>query len=925
MNSQYSRGITFLKRLLSSTLFLLLLALSFSLKEGISPSCRAAPPLKEESSSSFGRAELSAQVLFYLQHNYYDPARFNARQMLKSGLLAMARSVPEIVVDFPENSNTVTVAVEHVEKKFSAPSSKEQLAPLIPFLQQVFSFIEKNYKGEVEISDIERNLLNGMLESLDPHSSLLPPKVFKEFRTQTEGEFGGVGIVIGLRDGDLTVISPIEGTPAWRAGIKPKDKIIQIGAEATINMNLNDAVEKLRGKIGTAVLLTLTREGKSDPFEVTLTRAKIKINSVQSSLIRSPEGDVGYVKVKNFQEDTYRELVRSLKKIKSESKNFKGLILDFRSDPGGLLNQAIQIADLFLDKGVIVSTVGAGNKIREVEEARELGTEEGYPMIVLVNESSASASEIVAGAFKNNNRAVVVGQQTFGKGSVQSVYNLKDGSALKLTIAQYLTPGNESIQSVGITPDIELIPATVTATRVQILPAEGFREKDLEKHLESNLNQSSKPAYQIRYFLPSKAKGEGEGKEGKEKDPEEESNEYSSELKLHDDYYVNLGKKLLLNASGPNRQEMLKGYAALIEASQKEEEQKIIQAFSQVGIDWAKGTSSELPVAEVTFLLEGKQPGEPLLAGEEAQLTLKIKNTGKSDFYQLMAKTESENPLFKNKEFPLGRLRVGETRSWTQKIKISDAALSREDEIKFVFSEANNKIPQTFVTLLTVRPKPRPTFAYSYQLIGAAGGALKAGDKITLKVTVKNVGAGKAKETVVNLKNLEGEGVFVSSGRSKLQEIEPNASKEANLAFNLGPSYSKPKVGFDLSILDSSSQESLLDKLKFSLGKPTSTPGLNQFHRPPEIRVEGVENLRSTSSGKISLTGQVSSEAPLKDVMVYVNNNKVFLKSAEKNSSQKISFSLQAPLENNKNNLITIVSRNERDLAAYRSFYVRKK
>ncbi|MBL7685375.1 MAG: PDZ domain-containing protein, partial [Deltaproteobacteria bacterium] len=478
--------------------FVLVLSFSFFYKDALNAISKQNNVVSSDS-SEFSQAILSRQTLYYIAHNYYDPARINPRQMLKAGLMAIARGAPEILVDFPEGANQLSVFVEKEEQKIKVPnfSKNVDLGEMVPILQQTYSFIEKHYKGDTELSDIERLALNGMLESLDPHSSLLSPKVFKEFRTQTEGEFGGLGIVIGLKEGDLTVISPLEGTPAWKAGIKSKDKILKINTEATINMNLNDAVEKMRGKVGTQVTLLIAREGVTDPFEITLTRAKIVIDSIQSKLISQPEGDVGYVKVKSFQEDTYRELVKNLDKLKSQSKNFKGLILDFRNNPGGLLSQAIQVSDLFLSSGVIVATAGAGDKVRETEEAKGPGTESNYPIMVLVNDSSASASEIVAAALKNNNRGVVLGQQTFGKGSVQSVYSLKDGSALKLTIAQYLTPGNESIQSVGITPDIQLVAATVTPNNTRILEGEGFREKDLEKHLESSLNQMKKPVYTL--------------------------------------------------------------------------------------------------------------------------------------------------------------------------------------------------------------------------------------------------------------------------------------------------------------------------------------------------------------------------------------------------------------------------------------------
>ncbi|MGH9896887.1 MAG: S41 family peptidase, partial [bacterium] len=339
-------------------------------------------------------------------------------------------------------------------------------------------------------------------------STLLPPKLFSEFKTQTEGEFGGIGIVIGIKEGELTVIAPLPNTPATRAGLRSKDKIVQIGEEASINMNLTEAVEKLRGKIGTQVAVTITREGAESPLHFVLTRANIKIESVQSKLITDPLGDVGVLRIKSFQEETARELSRHLRAMKEKSKNFRGIVLDLRNNPGGLLKQAIDIADRFLDEGTIVLTVGANDEIIETDEARSIDGSESSPIVVLVNDGSASASEIVAGAIKNNNRGIVIGTQTFGKGSVQSVYSLRDGSALKLTVAQYLTPGKHSIQSVGITPDINLWPMSAEKDRVDLVESGGFGEKDLEKHLESTFKKATKPVYALGYFLPNPPKPE---------------------------------------------------------------------------------------------------------------------------------------------------------------------------------------------------------------------------------------------------------------------------------------------------------------------------------------------------------------------------------------------------------------------------------
>lgn len=918
MLSKTKPPFSFLRRLaLIFSLLIIAFSASILFRDGFDAVSRAAVNA-ETPQTAFSRAELVQQTLNYVSHNYYDPSRPNPKQMLKAGLMAMARSVPEIVVDFPDNSARITVAVEGSEKKFTLPILDKSLDPIVPFVQQIFTFVEKTYKGDVEYPDIERAFINGMLEALDPHSSLLAPKIFKEFKTQTEGEFGGLGIVIGLKDGDLTVIAPLEGTPAWKAGIKSKDKIIKIGNEATINMNLNEAVEKLRGKVGSQVSLMISREGLPEPLEFTLTRAKIKIDSIRSKLIHSPEGDVGYIKVKSFQEDTYRELQKALAKIKSQSTNFKGLILDFRDNPGGLLSQAIQISDLFLDHGVIVSTVGAANKIREVEEARS-DSEEKYPIVVLVNDSSASASEIVAGALKNNNRAIVVGEQTFGKGSVQSVYSLKDGSALKLTIAQYLTPGNESIQSVGITPDLLLIPGNVEAEDTKILATEGFREKDLDQHLESSLSQNRKPVYQLLYLQPKKKVAEGPEKD---KEKEEDNSEYSTDVKLDNDFYAQLARKLLLSTSSADRPAFLKAIDATEKTFDKEEEQKISQAFSQIGIDWSTGPANGKPQAQVTFTLDGKDGSEALHAGEEAKLTLQVKNIGNGDFYRLIAKTDAETPLFKNKEFVFGHIKSGETKSWTTKIKIPETAFSREDELKFVFEEANNKIPEPFSSVVFIDAKPRPSFAYSYKLVGKD--SLQKGETTKMIITVKNIGSAKVKEAVVNIKNLEGESVFVSEGRSKLQELEPGATKEANFAFTIDKNFEKKKLGIELTIVDMGMQDGLSDKLSLGLGSEPSSPGQNTLQTPPIIQLTGIEGARASTINKFYVSGNAFSEVNMKDVIVFVNENKVYLKSAQDDSPKKITFATQAPLDK-KMNLISILARDQRNLTSHRSFYIRKK
>jgi carboxyl-terminal processing protease len=341
----------------------------------------------------------------------------------------------------------------------------------------VLNVIKKNYVDEVQTKELINGAIKGMLSSLDPHSGYMNPEAFKEFQVETKGEFGGLGIQISMKDGILTVIAPIEDTPAFKAGIKAGDKILKIDGESTKNMSIQDAVTKMRGPKGKSITLNVFREGWTEPKDFPIVRDIIKIKSVKSKMLKD---DIGYVKLTQFQEMTAEDLARALKDLKE--KGMKSIILDLRNDPGGLLNSAVDVAGQFLPpKKLVVYIKGrTGEKIEYFTEGDEISYTD-LPMIVLVNQGSASASEIVAGALKDWNRAVIVGIQTFGKGSVQTLIPLSDGAGLRLTTAKYYTPSGVSIQNVGITPDI--------VVKLEAKDGKGFtvvREKDLEGHLQND-------------------------------------------------------------------------------------------------------------------------------------------------------------------------------------------------------------------------------------------------------------------------------------------------------------------------------------------------------------------------------------------------------------------------------------------------------
>ena len=366
----------------------------------------------------------------------------------------------------------------------------------------VIELVEKNYVDDVKSKKLIENAIQGMVSSLDPHSSLLTPESYKELQIDTQGEFTGIGIHVTMRNNLVTVISPIEGTPAYKAGIKAGDKIIKVDGVTT--EDLRDAVKRMRGPKGTGVNITVIREGEPKPIDIELVRDVIPIHSVKSTTL-SP--GYGYVWVTHFRENTYDDLVDALEKLESKDKSLKGLVLDMRDNPGGVLDQAIRISDLFLEDGIIMSSKGRQKRHNRTYSARKDDSKpRTYPLVVLINGGSASASEIVAGALQDQKRALIIGTTSFGKGSVQAIENLRDGYALKLTIARYYTPSGRSIQAKGVEPDIVVQHSILTEEAYD--QNRLFKEKDLANHL------NAEPG----------AKKKEESKKGKPQAPKEEEN-----------------------------------------------------------------------------------------------------------------------------------------------------------------------------------------------------------------------------------------------------------------------------------------------------------------------------------------------------------------------------------------------------------------
>lgn len=354
----------------------------------------------------------------------------------------------------------------------------------IELFTDVMAIVKKSYVEEVDTKKLIYGAINGMLSSLDPHSSFMQPDTYKEMKIDTKGAFGGLGIEISIKDGILTVISPIEDTPAFKAGIKAGDQILKIDDKFTKDLNVNDAVKRMRGQKGSKVTLTIMREGFDRPKDFPLVRDIIQVKSVRHRLF---EDGYGYLRIAQFQEKTDDDLTAALKSLKSESKGeLKGLVLDLRNDPGGLLDQAVRIADHFVADGqMIVYTEGREKDSKMQFVAKNSTKEPNYPIVVLINGGSASASEIVAGALQDHKRAIIMGTQSFGKGSVQTIIPLADDSGLRLTTARYFTPKGRSIQAKGITPDINVERLDLPKEAGERKDMMHLREKDLENHFEN--------------------------------------------------------------------------------------------------------------------------------------------------------------------------------------------------------------------------------------------------------------------------------------------------------------------------------------------------------------------------------------------------------------------------------------------------------
>ncbi len=771
---------------------------------------RAAPGEPAGSARDLTELKIFNLTLVRLKERYVDPARIDPKKMLYQALDSVQFNIPEVLVEPSPDTNEVAVVVNDKREVFNTDDIDSPWR-LAAKLKKVFRFIQANMNSGADLAQVEYAAVNGMLSTLDPHSTLLDPEAAREMDLTTSGKFGGLGIVIRIVDKKLTVIRPMKDTPAWRAGVKAGDHIVRINSDTTENLTSNEAVDRMRGEPKTPVTLWVERKGGTGLLRFDLVRDVIRLESVQSKLL---DKNVGLIKIKQFSSTTAAEVAQAMDDL--SARGARAWVLDLRYNPGGLLEQAVEVSDLFVDSGTIVTTVSG--RRREPHRA-EPGGDPKAPLAVLVNAGSASASEIVAGALKNLDRAAIVGTRTFGKGSVQELYDNDDGSKLKITVAEYLTPGDRSIQNLGIVPDIALqrmyVPDKNDAPGdvIRLLPpTRSYGEKDLDAVIVSAYaKDTDRPAYDLPFLVvkpAAKAADPTPGLDEEEPDDDELVNDFETEF----------ARDLVASSTASTRTGLVKDARKLVAQRHADADAKLGAALTKLAVDWAAPPANQNEPAKLTVAVTAA-PGDAVRAGDLVTVTGTVTNTGTGPAWRVQARIHADDPYFDDQELVFGKILPGETRTFSQRIQLPKDAVDRVDQLSVEVKEARGAVAQVQPLALHIAASPRPTFAFSYFLIDESNGdgLVQAGEKFRLHVDFKNAGVGAAAEATALLRNDSGDGLVLGKSRAELGALAPGQGTGTDFTFEVGPQLKGPNVIIELAVYDAVLGTQETEKLTFPL------------------------------------------------------------------------------------------------------------
>ncbi len=746
--------------------------------------------VKAEEASS---PKIMGAVFEIVKNKFVHKSTVDFQKMLKQGLDHLEIKIDEVLVDWPEEGVfDIVVGEKKKSFRYEEPKTWEDLRKISG---EAFSFVHTNArKKEKSDGRIEYTMVNGMLTAEDRHSRIIPPRNYEEFVVETEGSFSGLGIVISTRKGWITVVSPIEDTPAYRAGMKSGDKIVQIENESTVNMSIVEAVHRLRGPKGEPVNIRILRDSMDKPKALTIVRDLIKIESVEEHLF---DDGILYIKIKNFQRNTTDSVLEALKKRKKEGK-IAGIILDLRDNPGGLLDQAGRISDLFLRFGTIFS-IKSGQSIRAYVAQDRNRFELREKTVILVNSGSASASEIVTGALRENDRALTMGTTTFGKGSIQDIFELADDSALKLTIANYLIPGNISIHKVGITPDIFIEEVDFSEEKaIYKTPEFSFYLEKYREEKEDKLREPDPPSYAFKILNESLI-----DEDAKEEDPDKvpkTSTKSEKRAKKEKDPLIAAARRIIAGSDGVDRSDMLKTASDVLSQIKKDENEHIKQKLEGFMVDWSGAVEGENG-AEIKLEAEVVPENGVFKAGEEAEIKVRVANLGDSPVYKLTAVTDSENRLFDRKEFVFGKVAPGGKAEWKAGVKIPENAKTRNDEcvLRFFDSSGTEVFSKTFT--VATEKKDRPAISYNYEIVddgrfgskGNGDGRIGKDETIALLFRIKNRGKGGAEDIGVYLKNRSGKKLFLEKAIEEVGVMAPGETRDIAMRFRVEDKWGEKK------------------------------------------------------------------------------------------------------------------------------------
>lgn len=743
---------------------------------------------------------LTDSILSIVQSYYVDQERVDNVNLLLTALSSLSASSR---IQSGADEFGVWIEIDNIRHSFKLPQE-----PKYQDIINVFSEIatqlddagvviaigespEKNAPGSVM-------LLNAMLAELDAHSALLSPEAYKELRQGTEGSFGGLGVLVGIRDNLLTVIKPLPRSPAQRAGIRKHDRILSIDGKFTYGYSLDELVEYMRGDPGTDVNLSLLREGSIAPADVTLKREVIHVDSVTIKDIETDGAKILHLAIENFSSRTSREVLNAIKKARQRFNGaLSGLILDLRSNPGGLLDQAVQVADLFLQQGVIVTTKG---RREEIESAGSGFDEIGFPIMVLVDGDSASASEIVAGALQDHGRALVIGQPSFGKGSVQTIFELPGERALKLTIARYYTPAGRSIQNIGIIPDIWLQPVFRQKTNENLFGA--FRYKN-ERFLRNHLEESGKVTREVSVRWPArKAYYMADAVDDQESQPGPIDREMEMAIAIISRLRNAYGSRLPEAAQRATHWLGLSGPIIGQKTMELDHESRA-HLQNEYGISW-KNTDQPLYNANVELVLEEGEWGQ-VLPGQTLDLRWRIYNREDYPVERLSVYVRSEMPGFETKEILVGGL----------------AALAQTHGVLSVQVPANLEPGPLMLRVglaidawpaktgaadvpIQILAKPLAQLEATVKLIDETGGRsqgeLEGHEKGNLFVTLKNIGTTNTGPLTARMINLSGNQIKLETEEVVINNVAVGESTNARFMLRAGKTLLTDNLAFGLLV-----------------------------------------------------------------------------------------------------------------------------